>query len=103
MIFQCKEGRKLSQQRWFNASPAVLDNYRDTVIGPALAEFQTDHGTIELINLGNLDESMIDLCDYAVSGGKYWFMAGFGNSVLVPYEQSPHFTLILGFVGRGDR
>ena len=65
---------------------------------PALKNFQDEHGPLTLSLVGNWDESMVDLCDYA-QVGNYWCLQAFGNSVLVPYERSPHFTIILGFLG----
>jgi hypothetical protein len=97
--FVLKGGRGLSKQRYWNATPEVLNHYRDKVIGPALTEFQDAHGAITLDDVGNWDESGIDLCDFATTGN-YWCLQAFGCSVLTPYERSPHFTLIMGFIGK---
>ena len=76
----------------------MLATYRDGVIMPALEHFQGLHGPIPLHLVGNWDESQIDLCDYATAGN-YWCLKEFGNHVLVPYEQSPHFTIVIGPIG----
>ena len=41
----------------------------------------------------------VDLCDFAESG-TYLCFGPYGNNVIVPYEQSPHFTLKFGFMGK---
>ena len=99
VTFVLKGGRGLSKQRYWNATPDVLNHYRDEVSGPALTSFQDENGALTLEDVGNWDESGIDLCDFA-SNGNYWCLRAFGCSVLTPYERSPHFTLIMGYKGR---
>ena len=99
ICFVLCNGRKLSRQRYFNANPETLTEYAN-LVNPQLREFQDRVGKLTLEDVGNWDESAIDLCDYAEQG-IFWCMKAFGNAVLVPYEQSPHFTLITGFAGKG--
>ena len=93
-----KAGRKLSTQRHFATDVTVLERCRDEVIEPALKKFQDEHGPVKERHVGNWDESQLDLCDFA-ERGNYWCLAAFGNRVLTPYEQSPHFTMIIGHMG----
>ena len=98
ICFILKNGRKLSRQRYFNANAESLSAYA-ALINPQLREFQDRKGKLTLEDVGNWDECGVDLCDYAEKG-IYWCLKAFGSNVLVPYEQSPHFTLITGFAGR---
>ena len=68
LLFTRKGGKGLSKQRWFNARPEVLDAYRDDVIRPALLAFQLQHGALTLADVGNWDDTAIDLCDFAAHG-----------------------------------
>ena len=52
-----------------------------------------------LNDIFNLDESMLDLNDYATDG-LYLMLDGWPNNVIVPFERAPHFTIILGFCGQ---
>ena len=51
-----------------------------------------------LRDVGNYDEAFLDMCDYA---GKDAFFVNDTSAphVLVPYERSPHLTLVWGFLG----
>jgi hypothetical protein len=98
VCFVLSNGRKLSRQRFFNANPETLASYA-ALVNPELRAFQDLHGKLGLEDVGNWDEAGVDLCDYAESG-IYWCLKAFGNNVLVPYDQSPHFTLITGFAGK---
>ena len=98
VCFVLTGGRKLSRQRFFNANPETLASYA-ALVNPELRAFQDEHGKLGIEDVGNWDEAGVDLCDYAESG-IYWCLKAFGNNVLVPYDQSPHFTLITGFAGK---
>ncbi|KAG8463137.1 hypothetical protein KFE25_011134 [Diacronema lutheri] len=83
-------------QRHINQHFDALKAYAAKV-NPALRDFQLIHGKLTLKDVGNLDETGLDLC--AGSCGKFVQLERFGNQVLVPFEQSPHWTLVVGFVG----
>jgi hypothetical protein len=42
---------------------------------------------------------MLDLCDFAETG-LFLCLGAYGNNVVVPFEQCPHFTIKYGFVGK---
>ncbi|KAJ1638473.1 hypothetical protein T492DRAFT_943444 [Pavlovales sp. CCMP2436] len=48
-------------------------------------------------DVGNWDETGVDPCAFA--SALYMRLKHFGNEVVAPFEQSPHWTLIIGFVG----
>ena len=91
-------GGALSRAR---ASGASLENVVrfEKLLDDALVKWQTEGGMkLTLADVGNFDEFCIDLVDFA--GGKFIFINdGSPNHVVVPYEQSPHFTGLWGFVG----
>jgi hypothetical protein len=93
-----KHGRKLGLQRHINQNYDALTAYAAKV-NPALIDFQKKHGVkLTLWDVGNWDETGLDLCAFAK--GVYLFLKGGGNQVVVPFEQSPHWTLVVGFVGK---
>jgi hypothetical protein len=42
--------------------------------------------------------TQVDLCAFA-ERGIFLCLEGYGNNIIVPFEQSPHFTLIWGHIG----
>ena len=95
-----KAGRKLGLQRHLRSSWETLDKYCKQVASPALLAFQRLHNVkLTLTDVGNMDEAQVDLCDFA-QHGNFLVLDCFGSNVVVPYEQSPHFTLKWGFIGR---
>lgn len=66
-----------------------------------LKQFQEENGPIGLEDWGNWDESMLDLLRFVKSGIFLFVDLGPGyNNIVVPWEKSPHITLLLGFIGR---
>ena len=97
--FTFRGGRKLGLQRALRSSWQILDDYGKKVASPALLAFQKTHKVkLGLLDVGNFDEAQVDLCDFAQSGN-FLCVDGFGNNVVVPYDQSPHFTIKWGFIG----
>ena len=94
-----RQGRKLGLQRHLRSNWETLDSYCKKVASPALIAFQKEHGAMTEEDVGNFDEAMVDLTDYG-DKGNYLVLDCFGKNVVVPYEQSPHFTLKWGFIGR---
>jgi hypothetical protein len=94
-----KAGRKLSMQRWMRSSWETLDQYVKKVASPALIAFQKKQGVkLGLTDVGNMDEAMIDVCEFAEKG-HFLVLECFGNNIVVPFEQAPHLTLKWGFIG----
>ena len=93
-----KGGRKLGLQRHINQNYHALQQYA-AMVNPLLLAFQMEHG-IKILpaEVGNWDECGLDLCAFA-STGLFLIMKCFGNDVVVPWEQSPHMTLCVGFKG----
>ena len=98
-----KAGTKLAKIRMDSATLNFLFSYRDEVIRhpvDGMLAFQKRLAVnLTLDDVCNFDESMVDLTDYA-DAGNYLMLDGWPGNVLVPYEQSPHFTLIVGFCGK---
>ena len=93
-------GRKLSLARALKSNWEILERYSTQVASPALLAFQKKHRVmLTLLDVGNFDEAQVDLCDFA-QAGCFLCLGPFGNNVIVPYDQSPHFTLKFGFIGR---
>jgi hypothetical protein len=93
-----KNGRKLGLQRHINQNYEALKAYAAKV-NPLLLAFQQKYGVkLTLFDVGNWDETGLDLCAFA--RGLFLFLKGAGNQVVVPFEQSPHWTLVVGFVGK---
>jgi len=91
-----KGGHKLGLQRHINQHYSSLKAY--AIINKALREFQDKYNVkLSLLDVGNWDETGLDLTAFA----KMLFLCleRFGNQVVVPCEQSPHYTLVIGFVG----
>jgi hypothetical protein len=62
---------------------------------PALKAFQLKHNVkLGLKDVGNWDETGLDLCAFASMD--YLFLKFSGNEVAVPFEQSPHITIVVG-------
>jgi len=92
-----KRGRKLGLQRLVNQNYSALKAYAAKV-NPELRAFQKKHGIKILVkDVGNWDETGVDLCAFATTG-LYLIMEHFGNLVVVPFEASPHITIIVGYV-----
>ena len=86
-------------QRWLKSSWEILDQYGKRVAAPALLAFQKKHDVkLTLLDVGNMDEAQVDLCEFAEKGN-FLCLNAFGNNVVVPFEQSPHITLKWGFIG----
>ena len=94
-----KGGRKLAIQRWMKSSWEILDGYGKQTATPALRAFQEKHGKLTLEDVGNFDEAMVDLCDFAETGNVLVIDLG-GTNVIVPFEQCPHYTIKIGFIGK---
>jgi hypothetical protein len=93
-----KTARKYAVQRLINQNRDSLTRYA-TKVNPALKAFQRKHGVkLGLKDVGNWDETGLDLCAFA-SSMSYLFLKFFGNEVAVPFEQSPHMTVVVGFTG----
>jgi hypothetical protein len=92
-----KKGRKFALQRLANQIPDELKRYA-AKINPALIYFQREHGKLTLKDVGNWDETGLDLCAFAQMYG-FLCLRHFGNQVAVPFEQSPHITVVVGFTG----
>jgi hypothetical protein len=92
-----KKGRKFALQRLANQIPDALKRYA-AKINPALIYFQREHGKLTLKDVGNWDETGLDLCAFAQMYG-FLCLRHFGNQVAVPFEQSPHITVVVGFTG----
>ena len=92
-----KLGEKLSFARAKGADVFVLEKYRDETIEPALAEFQKKHGPLTLLDICNWDEAQLDLTDFG--DGLVLVLDCYAAHVLVPFEQSPHITVVTGFAG----
>jgi hypothetical protein len=100
ITFANKSGRGLSLARAKGATAEVFERFRDEVMNPELMQFQLLHGVkLTLSDIVNFDEYRLDLCDFA-GGNVYMTLAWFGNNILVPYERSPHITVITGFAGK---
>jgi hypothetical protein len=92
-----KGGRKYALQRLVNQSADSLKRYA-AKINPALKAFQLKHNVkLGLKDVGNWDETGLDLCAFASMD--YLFLKFSGNEVAVPFEQSPHITIVVGFTG----
>ena len=96
VFFIQKNGRKLGLQRHINQHYISLKAYAAKV-NPALLAFQQLHGKLGLGDVGNWDETGLDLCAFASMA--FLCPHRFGNQVVVPFEQLPHWTLVVGFVG----
>ena len=99
VCFVQREGQKLSTARHFATSDTESLKECREMINPVLLAFQEKHGAVPLEDTGNFDEAGLDLTSYA-EDGNYLCLRSFGKSVLVPYDQSPHFTIIVGFCGK---
>ena len=101
--FAPKVGRGLAMQRAAAQNVEGFIKYRDEVIRhpeDGVIAFQKKNGVkLGLNDVGNWDEGMVDLCDFAQKGGNYLFIQGLGEDVVIPFEQSPHFTIVTGFIG----
>jgi methyl coenzyme M reductase subunit C len=63
-----KNGRKLGMQRHINQNREALKRYAE-IVNPALIEFQETHGVkLGLLDVGNFDETGLDLCAFAETG-----------------------------------
>jgi hypothetical protein len=91
-----KHGRKLGLQRHVNQHYGPLKEYAKK-FNPALLAFQQEHCKLGRRDVGNWDETGFDLCAFASMA--FLCLQRFGNQVVVPFEQSPHWTLVVGFVG----
>jgi len=47
---------------------------------------------------GNLDETGLDMCAFAMEG-LFLMLWRFDSLVAVPWDTSPHFTIVVGFLG----
>ena len=92
-----RKGKALSYHRARGADIPIFEEYRDKVIGPALREFQEKNGKLTLLDIGNWDEAQLDLNNF--SKEVVLVIDCMGANVLVPNEQSPHITILTGFVG----
>ena len=100
IVLNWRAGRKLSLQRWLRSCWEVLDRYSKQVASPVLRDYQLKHQVkLGLLDVGNFDETQIDLCEFA-ENGNFLMLQWFGNNVVVPYEQCPHITLTWGYIGR---
>ena len=68
-------------------------------VAPKLRAFQELNGKVSLNNTGNYDESFLDLCKYASSGVFLVPNDGTSVQVVIPFERSPHFTILIFTIG----
>ncbi len=98
VFFVAKHCRKLSMQRLINQNPAALKAFSDKM-NPALKAFQARWMIkLTLAGVGNFDETGFDMCAFAETG-LFMCLKLCGNQVAVPFEQAPHMTLVVGFLG----
>ncbi|KAJ1615888.1 hypothetical protein T492DRAFT_1110168 [Pavlovales sp. CCMP2436] len=92
-----KHGRKLGLQRHINQNWDSLQQFA-LKINPELITFQKKYDVILTPkDVGNWNETGVDLCAFA--SALYMCLKHFGNQFVALFEQSPHWTLIIGFVG----
>ena len=90
-------GQPLAKQRAEMASFEIIQAFEEQV-APDLQKFQEASGAVPMNQVGNWDETQLDLCAY--SKGAYLVpYDGAPLNVITPFERSPHITLVLGFVG----
>ncbi|KAK7239606.1 hypothetical protein SO694_00028235 [Aureococcus anophagefferens] len=69
------------------------------LVAPLLRAFQEQYGKIPLDNVGNYDETFLDLCAYASTGAYLVPSDDVAVQVLIPFEKSPHITLLIFTLG----
>jgi hypothetical protein len=97
-----KKGVPLSMARAAAGSLPRLKAYVEKMNHPetGLGAFQDKIGKkLTLLDVGNFDEFRLDTIDYASKGGLYVCLDGWPDSVIVSCEQSPHITILYGFMG----
>jgi hypothetical protein len=92
-----RKGQGMSLQR---AQALSFDALTKNVerVRPLLREFQEKYGKVSLLQVGNFDETFVDLCKY----GNGVFLCpndGVSCQVVVPFERSPHITLFVTVLG----
>jgi hypothetical protein len=93
-----KKPQSTSRQR-AEVSIEGLKKNVELVKGP-LREFQEEHGRVPLDRVGNWDETFLDLIRF--SNGTSTFLVpddDLSCNVMVPFERSPHFTLLICVLG----
>jgi hypothetical protein len=93
-----KRPQSQSRQR-AEVSLEGLEKNVEIVRGP-LREFQEKHGRVPLARVGNWDETFLDLIRFA-NGTKTYLVPDddLSCNVMVPFERSPHFTLLICVLG----
>ncbi|KAH8058915.1 hypothetical protein JL720_13931 [Aureococcus anophagefferens] len=69
------------------------------LVAPLLRAFQEQYGKMPLDNVGNYDETFLDLCAYASTGAYLVPSDDVAVQVLIPFEKSPHITLLIFTLG----
>lgn len=93
-----KKPQSLSRQRAEVSIEGLKKNVE--IVRSPLLEFQMKHGRVPLNRVGNWDETFLDLIRFA-SGNKTYLVPDddLSCNVMVPFERSPHFTLLICVLG----
>lgn len=90
-----KNARKFAVQRHINQNYTALKAFA-VKASDALLKIQKKHNLkLTPRDAGNWDETMADLC--SITEGIIIVLKHMGNLMLVPFEVSPHITIIVGF------
>lgn len=95
--FRDTEGEPLSRARANGQNPEAVESFEELLDGKLL-QIQQKEGPIGIDCVGNFDEFSIDLNDFC--NQKFTFLDdGQSPHVQVPYEQAPHLSGLMGFLG----